>query len=95
MIRRPVKSSSIRSVGYDPLRHQLEIEFATGGIYRYHNVEPGLHAKFMNSPSLGAAYNSLFWGRPKEHPATTVAPVPPKPITTARGSRAQSQRRPP
>jgi KTSC domain len=38
MNRQRVSSSDVASVGYDPLSSTLEVEFHSGGIYRYFNV---------------------------------------------------------
>ena len=37
MIRQPVSSSNIRSIGYDSMSSTLEIEFHSGGVYQYFN----------------------------------------------------------
>ena len=38
MIRQPVSSSNIRSIGYDSESNTLEIEFHSGGVYQYFGV---------------------------------------------------------
>lgn len=43
MLRDPVSSSNIASIGYDPGSETLEIEFTNGSIYQYFNVPAGLH----------------------------------------------------
>lgn len=53
MRREPVDSSALRSVGYDPLLRILEIEFASGAVYRYADVPAWLHADLMRAPSPG------------------------------------------
>ena len=53
MRREPVTSEAMRSVGYDPRRRILEIEFASGDVYRYRDVPPELHLDLMQAPSLG------------------------------------------
>lgn len=35
MVRQPVKSSNIASVGFDQASNTLEIEFIGGGVYQY------------------------------------------------------------
>ena len=62
MIRKPVNSSRIRSVGWE--NNTLEIEFKDGAIYQYQNVTETEYTSFINSPSLGRALNSLD----KSHP---------------------------
>ncbi len=43
MIRQPVNSENLRSVGYDPGRSTLEIEFTNGSIYQYLDVPVTVH----------------------------------------------------
>lgn len=51
MIRQPVSSSDIRSIGYED--GVLEIEFHSGGIYQYFNVPPIVASELMSAPSHG------------------------------------------
>ena len=44
MIRQPVTSSNLRTVGYDPITRTLEIEFQDGAVYQYDGVPPDVHA---------------------------------------------------
>jgi hypothetical protein len=53
MRREPVTSEAMRSVGYDPRRRILEIEFASGDVYRYRGVPPELHVDLMQAASHG------------------------------------------
>jgi hypothetical protein len=53
MQREPVESSSLRSVGYDPVAQTLEVEFRSGGIYRYLDVPPETFTAFLRDESLG------------------------------------------
>lgn len=53
MIRVPVNSSNILSVGYDKASQMLEIEFNTKRVYRYSNVPPHVYAGLMKSSSHG------------------------------------------
>lgn len=63
------RSSNIAEVAYDAATQSLEITFKSGGRYRYHNVSPLDHQRFMESKSLGKAFNQMFWGQPKQHPS--------------------------
>ena len=63
------RSSNIERVGYDPAAFTLQIHFKTRGAYEYSNVSPLDHMKFMSQPSLGKAYNQMFYGRPKLYPS--------------------------
>ena len=51
MIREPVTSSRIRSVGWE--NNVLEIEFHNGAVYQYFDVSRTEYITFMNAPSLG------------------------------------------
>lgn len=48
-----VKSSMIKSVGYDPETQLLEIAFHNGSIYHYPNVSQGEHYKLLFAKSVG------------------------------------------
>ena len=50
MKRIPVKSSDLKSVGYDLKNKRLEIEFLTLEIYQYKNVSPEHYNTLMNPP---------------------------------------------
>ena len=51
--RKPVQSSDLSSVGYDERRQMLEIEFRSGGIYRYLEVPKETFSSLMESDSKG------------------------------------------
>ncbi len=53
MIRHPVQSSNIASVGYDPESQLLEVEFKDGAVYRYLGVPASLYQSLMQAPSKG------------------------------------------
>jgi KTSC domain-containing protein len=57
MRRARVRSSSIRSVGYDLEQHVLEIEYAGGGVYDYLDVPPEEALGLLESASLGRYVN--------------------------------------
>lgn len=67
------RSTNIQEVAYDAATQSLEITFKSGGRYRYHNVTPLEHQKFMQSKSLGRAFNLMFWGEPKRHPSQKLS----------------------
>jgi hypothetical protein len=48
-----VSSETIASVGYDKDSSTLEIEFASGGVYRYYGVPPSVHEALMAAGSHG------------------------------------------
>ena len=51
--RIPVRSSNLRSVGYDGWSRLLEIEFHGGRVYRYSGVPGSIYTGLMRAPSLG------------------------------------------
>lgn len=53
MRRQPVESSMLRSVGYDPERSILELEFTSGRIYRYFGVPEEMFAELLTAESEG------------------------------------------
>jgi len=69
------RSSNIGRVGYDPGRLELYLDFKSGGLYKYGNVSPRDHMTFMSQPSLGHAFNSMFYGKPKIYPSQKLAPT--------------------
>jgi hypothetical protein len=60
MERKAVKSSNIVSVGYDHASKTLEVEFKSGGVYRYADVTPERHAAMMAAPSVGSFHHTHF-----------------------------------
>jgi hypothetical protein len=57
MIRQPVQSSNIKSVGYDSQNKTLEVEFKSGGIFQYHNVNEDAHKNLLNADSIGSHFH--------------------------------------
>ena len=57
MLRQPVSSSRMSSVGWE--NDTLEIEFKDGAVYQYYDVSHSEYLAFMNSPSLGSALSKL------------------------------------
>jgi len=58
----PVKSSNIKSVGYDAKNESVYVEFNNGGVYRYMGVPQVEFDKFISSPSVGRHLNTEFKG---------------------------------
>ena len=58
MRREPLASSSLRSAGYDATDSTLEIEYANGGVYRYHDVPELVHRQLLKADSPGTFVNS-------------------------------------
>lgn len=63
MERKPVKSSNIRSVGYDPAAKRMEIEFTNGGIYHYDGVTQEAHDDLVNAESVGRHFGAHVRGK--------------------------------
>jgi hypothetical protein len=53
MKREPVRSTAIRSIGYDAQNELLEIEFINGRTYRYFQVPEFLYRGLMLARSKG------------------------------------------
>lgn len=51
--RKPIQSSDLASVGYDAKHRLLEIEFRSGGIYRYLEVPVEIHERLLAADSKG------------------------------------------
>ena len=69
MQRKPVKSSAIRSIGHDPEKHILEIEFTSGGVYQYHDFTPEHFSSFKTATSIGGHFAKHIQGK---HPMTKI-----------------------
>lgn len=54
MNRTPVKSSNICSVGYDPFKSLLTVEFLNGSIWAYKDVPVKVYDALMAAPSVGS-----------------------------------------
>jgi KTSC domain len=66
MRRALVDSASIASIGYDPRRRELEVEFRdTGDVYRYFGVSAAEYSDLMAAESKGTYLNQEF--KPRAH----------------------------
>ena len=63
MIRQIVRSTSLKTVGYDPQSQTLEIEFHQGEIYQYFGISEFLFKGLMLAGSKGAFFNRNIEGR--------------------------------
>lgn len=67
MKRHYVQSSALQSVGYDPGRKILEIEFRdNGGVWQYFKLPPSVYDKFMHAESLGNYFVTRIKGKYRE-----------------------------
>jgi hypothetical protein len=53
LIRQPVESTNIASIGYDAEKRHLEVEFLDGSIYRYTGVSERRWRGLMAATSKG------------------------------------------
>ena len=61
MKRLAMESTSIASIGYDPGRCELEIEFRQSGeVYRYFEVPALEYTAFLAAESKGSYLNQVF-----------------------------------
>jgi hypothetical protein len=58
MLRQRVKSSELRSIGYDESASLLEAEFQSGEIYQYFNVPAELVLQLLKADSVGRYFNA-------------------------------------
>jgi hypothetical protein len=71
MKRLAVSSTSVASVGYEPEKRELEIEFRdSGGVYLYFDVPPEEYAAFMAASSKGVHVARVF--KPRGYPYVVV-----------------------
>ncbi|MFA7155005.1 MAG: KTSC domain-containing protein [Proteiniphilum sp.] len=56
MLRQPVTSSHLRSVGYDSASRILEAEFTDGSIYQYTGVPAAVYQELMAASSHGTYF---------------------------------------
>ena len=59
MTRTEVKSSHLKSVGYDPSTETLEIEFYNDQVYQYQGVPARVFQAFLNQDSLGQFFSKF------------------------------------
>ncbi|MBU1975151.1 MAG: KTSC domain-containing protein [Nanoarchaeota archaeon] len=60
MERQSVKSSNLKSVGYDEEANILEIEFHSGSIYQYSDVPKEIVTGLLTAPSLGKYHHRMI-----------------------------------
>jgi hypothetical protein len=63
MVRTPVVSTNLASVGYDPEAGILEVEFIGGSVYEYYLVPPEVYPDLVGARSPGTAFERLVRGR--------------------------------
>ena len=63
MERELVMSSNLHSVGYDPDADELEIAFASSGVYRYSGVPGYVYLGLMSASSKGSYHHDYIRDR--------------------------------
>ena len=63
MDRQHVHSSSISSVGYEIEAQILELEFHSGGVYRYSSVPESIYRALMDAGSKGSYFHDNIRNR--------------------------------
>ena len=61
--RAPVRSSNIRSVGYDAPSKTLKVEFHSGGLYQNPGVPETIYQGFIRAASRGSYFHDHIKGR--------------------------------
>lgn len=56
--RKPVESTAVASVGYNPASSTLEVEFQDGGVYQYDGVPAEAYEALLSAESVGAYLDS-------------------------------------
>jgi len=62
MLKTQVESSFIQTVGYEPEKKLLQIEFKGGSTYSYSNVCRDVYIAIIFAKSIGKAFHSLIKG---------------------------------
>ena len=63
MERVPIDNSSrVFSAGYDPEARQMEVEYRSGGVYVYDNVDQDVYDGLIEASSAGAYIDSVIKG---------------------------------
>lgn len=60
MDRYSVASSNISSIGYDTATETLEVEFLSGAVYQYYNVNQNMYDRLMQESSKGRFLNTYI-----------------------------------
>ena len=63
MQRKPIQSSQIRSIGYDPATETLEVEFKGGEVWQYYHFPEHMWLEFEAAPSQGKYFNQQIRDR--------------------------------
>ena len=61
----PVKSTQIKTVGYDSASKKLAVTFNNGAVYHYDEVPPHVHDDLMKADSIGRFFGARIRGHYK------------------------------
>jgi hypothetical protein len=65
--RHRVQSSALQSIGYDPDRKILELEFReSGGVWQYFKLPASVYDQFIHAESLGNYFVTRIKGKYRE-----------------------------
>lgn len=64
----PVSSSQIAAIGYDPGSNRMRVQFHSGGIYEYENVDDEMHKRILSSKSQGSAFHKFIKPNKDKYP---------------------------
>ena len=71
MKRQHVQSSALESVGYDPEKKILELEFRDNGdVWQYFRLPASVYNKFIHADSLGNYFVTKIKGKYREMKVT-------------------------
>ena len=59
----PIKSSNVKSVGFDPESKKMRVEFSNGTMYEYSDVAPHVHAELRSAESVGSYFAKNIRGK--------------------------------
>lgn len=59
---KPVDSSTISEIGYDPITKVLRVGFNSGGTYDYDDVEEAIWHSFITASSVGSYFHKRIRG---------------------------------
>ena len=60
MERSYVPSTNVASIGYDEATETLEVEFLSGSIYQYYNVQKNIYEEMNQAGSKGKFLNTYI-----------------------------------
>lgn len=63
MERKPVESSSIKSIGHDAEKKEMTAEFSNGSVYRYYDISEEEYKSIMEADSVGSKFKQVVKGK--------------------------------